>query len=133
MRLGRCAGAGGAPPGTMILSREEVLRSNGDCWPQGTSSRLKGHGADDDPLVLPRRRMGGLYQLPGADGEPFRRMLEHPEIVRRLDWMLGRGWREVQAPTPDPPMLCSYPPGESPTPQLQPIACNCNRIRECCR
>eukprot|EP01046_Picozoa_sp_COSAG06_P028530 COSAG06_NODE_2578_length_6622_cov_18.934386_1_plen_421_part_00 len=103
---------GGAAPGTIILSREEVLRSNGDVWPAETSPRLKGHGAQEDPLVLPRRRMGGLYQLPGTDGEPFRRMLEHPEIVRRLDWMLGRGWHEVQAPTPDPPMLCSYPPGE---------------------
>jgi hypothetical protein len=77
---------GGAPPGTFILSREEVLRSNGDAWPAAASPRLKGGGT-----VLPRRRMGGLYMLPGDDGDPFRRMLDHPEIRRRLDWCAACG------------------------------------------
>ena len=50
-----------------------MLRSNGDRWPETTSALLQGGGE-----VLPRRRMGGLYMLPGEEGEPFRRMREHP-------------------------------------------------------
>ena len=172
---------GGANPGTFILSREEVrhnvcflssllcvadkkrlrtilqvLRSNGDRWPETTSARLQGAGE-----VLPRRRMGGLYMLPGEEGEPFRRMREHPvrqplsihplperrmrsqdsadwppldprliearvccgqAVLRRLDWMLGGGWLEVQAPTPDPPMLCATTLLSARIPQLRPVA-----------
>ena len=39
-------------------------------------------------------RMGGLEALPAPHGEPFRRMIAHPAVVERLNWMLGPGWHE---------------------------------------
>lgn len=50
----------------------------------------------------------GLYdRLQPADAcQPFRRMLGHPEVCRRLDWLCGPGYREVAEP-----MCCIYPPG----------------------
>lgn len=40
-----------------------------------------------------RPLLGGLANLPGDHGEPFQRMLAHPEVVRRLNWMGGSGYR----------------------------------------
>ena len=48
----------------------------------------------------------GLYLLPSPHCEPFRKMIAHPAIVQRLNWMLGPGFREVWEP-----MCCIYPKG----------------------
>jgi len=40
-----------------------------------------------------RPLLGGLMELPHPYCEPFRRMVTHPEIVKRLTWMGGSGFR----------------------------------------
>jgi hypothetical protein len=77
---------------------ERVLRENDWEWPTETSPRLRGD--------INRPRIGGLYQLPAPFCEPFRRMIGHPTIVQRLNWMLGYGFSEK-----DEPMCCIYPAG----------------------
>jgi ectoine hydroxylase-related dioxygenase (phytanoyl-CoA dioxygenase family) len=77
---------------------EQALRENDWEWPEETSVRLRGD--------IHRPRMGGLYQLPRPHCEPFRKMIAHPPIVQRLNWMLGYGFRESTEP-----MGCVYPQG----------------------
>ena len=77
---------------------EQALRENGWEWPEETSARLRGD--------IHRPRLGGLYQLPKPHCEPFRKMIAHPAIVQRLNWMLGYGFRESTEP-----MCCVYPKG----------------------
>ncbi|MBT4608912.1 MAG: hypothetical protein HOC05_02650, partial [Gemmatimonadetes bacterium] len=77
---------------------EQALRENDWTWPQDTSPRLRGD--------INRPRIGGLYQLPEPHGDAFRRMIGHPAIVKRLNWMLGYGFRESTEP-----MCCVYPTG----------------------
>ena len=79
---------------------EQAYRENDYQWPEETSDRLYG--------TIHRPRIGGLYQLPHPHCEPFRRMIAHPAVVRRLNWMLGYGYREA-----DDAMCCSYPKGTS--------------------
>jgi len=79
---------------------EQALRENGGVWPDDTSPRLYGE--------IHRPRMGGLYQLPKPHCEPFRRMIAHPPVVQRLNWMLGYGYLESTEP-----MCCVYPKGTS--------------------
>ena len=40
-----------------------------------------------------RPTLGGLLQLPDEQAEPFRRMVAHPEVQHRLNWMGGSGLR----------------------------------------
>ncbi len=40
-----------------------------------------------------RPLLGGLANLPGGHGKPFQRMLAHPAVVKRLNWMGGSGYR----------------------------------------
>ena len=66
-------------------------------WAAGTSDRLLGK---------PRPRLGGLYELPHPDCDPFRAMMAHPPVVQRLSWMLGHGYHETQEPIAN-----LWPPG----------------------
>ena len=77
---------------------EQALRENDWIWPEDTSPRLYGE--------INRPRVGGLYELPKPHCDPFRRMIGHPAIVKRLNWMLGYGFRESTEP-----MCCVYPKG----------------------
>ena len=77
---------------------EQALRENDWEWPEDTSPRLRGD--------IHRPRIGGLYQLPKPHCDAFRRMIGHPAIVQRLNWMLGYGFRESTEP-----MCCVYPAG----------------------
>ncbi|MEC9377383.1 MAG: hypothetical protein VX528_00340, partial [Candidatus Latescibacterota bacterium] len=77
---------------------EQALRENDWVWPEDTSPRLMG--------TINRPRLGGLYQPPSPHGDAFRRMIGHPAIVKRLNWMLGYGFRESTEP-----MCCVYPAG----------------------
>ena len=77
---------------------EQALRENNWEWPEDTSTRIYGE--------INRPRIGGLYELPKPHCEPFRRMIGHPVIVKRLNWMLGYGFRESTEP-----MCCVYPKG----------------------
>ena len=40
-----------------------------------------------------RPLLSGLLSLPGSYSEPFRRMIAHPTLVQRLNWMGGSGYR----------------------------------------
>ena len=40
-----------------------------------------------------RPLLSGLLELPGSYSEPFRRMIAHPAVVQRLNWMGGSGYR----------------------------------------
>jgi hypothetical protein len=77
------------------------VRTNGHAWPEGTSALLRGVAAPG-PAQPPgggavhRPRFGGLYTLPQPHCAPFRRMLAHPAVVERMNWMLGLGWNEVR-------------------------------------
>ena len=77
---------------------EQALRENDWEWPEDTSPRLRGD--------INRPRIGGLYQLPAPHCDPFRRMIAHPAVAQRLNWMLGYGFRESGEP-----MCCVYPKG----------------------
>ncbi len=77
---------------------EQALRENNWVWPEDTSPRLYGE--------IHQPRMGGLYQLPKPHCEPFRKMIAHPPVVQRLNWMLGYGYLESTEP-----MCCVYPKG----------------------
>ena len=79
---------------------EAILRENNGEWPADTSSRLRGQ--------IHRPRIGGLYDLPRPHCESFRKMIAHPPIVQRLNWMLGTGFRELFEP-----MCCIYSKGTS--------------------
>ena len=37
-----------------------------------------------------------LFQLPAPQNEPFLRMLAHPAVIKRLNWMIGAGYRVTQ-------------------------------------
>ena len=77
---------------------EAVLRQNDGQWPKEASQRLRGH--------LNRPRIGGLYHLPSPHCDPIRKMIGHPAIVKRLNWMLGYGFKEIFEP-----MCTEYPTG----------------------
>jgi len=77
---------------------EQALRENDWKWPEDTSPRLYGE--------INRPRAGGLYELPKPYCDPFRRMIGHPAIVQRLNWLLGYGFTD----TTDA-MCCIYPKG----------------------
>ena len=44
-----------------------------------------------------RPLLPGLLDLPGPYSEPFRRMIAHPTVVHRLNWMGGSGYRTTGA------------------------------------
>jgi hypothetical protein len=77
---------------------EALLRESDWKWPEETSSRIRGD--------INRPRIGGLYQLPQSHCDSFRKMIAHPAIVERLNWMLGLGYKESFEP-----MCCIYPQG----------------------
>lgn len=75
----------------------DISDDSGVVWAAGTSDRLLGK---------PRPRLGGLYELPHPDCDPFRAMMAHPSVVQRLSWMLGHGYHETQEPIAN-----IWPPG----------------------
>jgi hypothetical protein len=89
------------------LVPEVVLRDNGHVWPEDTSPLLRGAAAPgpaqaEGEGAIHRPRMGGLYTLPEPHSAPFRKMIAHPAVVQRLNWMLGPGYFEAFEP-----MACS--------------------------
>ena len=68
----------------------------------------RGAGADDGDVTLAdipgaptisgtgRPDLKGLFQLPAPHNEPFLKMLAHPAVVQRLNWMIGAGYRVTQ-------------------------------------
>ena len=40
-----------------------------------------------------RPLLPGLLDLPDPYNAPFRRMIAHPEVVQRMNWMGGSGYR----------------------------------------
>jgi ectoine hydroxylase-related dioxygenase (phytanoyl-CoA dioxygenase family) len=43
-----------------------------------------------------RPDLKGLFQLPAPHNAPFLRMLAHPAVIQRLNWMIGAGYRVTQ-------------------------------------
>jgi ectoine hydroxylase-related dioxygenase (phytanoyl-CoA dioxygenase family) len=56
----------------------------GDSKTAGKSQSLAG---------TPRPEMRGLFEMPGKHGEAFRKMIAHPPIEHRINWMSGSGSR----------------------------------------
>ena len=43
-----------------------------------------------------RPDLKGLFELPAPHNAPFLRMLAHPAVIQRLNWMIGAGYRVTQ-------------------------------------
>ena len=54
----------------------------------GHSRRLAGTGGH-------RSSLGNPWKLPAPHGEPFQRMIAHPALVQRLNWMMGSGYEAM--------------------------------------
>ncbi len=59
-----------------------------------------GSGAAGDSISLKNEGhssgMGELWNLPAPHCEPFRKMLAHPALIARLNWMMGSGYQATQ-------------------------------------
>ena len=44
-----------------------------------------------------RPDLKGLFQLPAPHNEPFLKMLAHPAVIGRLNWMIGPGYKVTQS------------------------------------
>ena len=64
---------------------------------RGESARMRGTHMS---------RLGEAWNLPHPHGEPFRRMIAHPELIKRLNWMMGSGYEATKCE-----VLCSAPGG----------------------
>jgi hypothetical protein len=67
-----------------------------ELWPEpDCSPSLLPAGPDPDDADggswLCEERMSGLEGLPSPHSDPFRRMVAHPAVVERLNWMMVRG------------------------------------------
>lgn len=51
-------------------------------------------------------RLGEVWSLPEPHCEPFRRMIANPEVIRRLNWMMGSGYEATKCEA-----LCNMPGG----------------------
>ena len=77
--------------------------SQAEALQRAESGTLSAGYGEEVPLKLrgeniPLRRLTRLYELPDPFNAPFRRMIAHPAIVHRLNWMLGAGFRESVPP-----------------------------------
>ncbi|MEE2752427.1 MAG: phytanoyl-CoA dioxygenase family protein [Candidatus Latescibacterota bacterium] len=50
-------------------------------------------GKSESLAGTPRPELHGLFEMPGKYGEAFRKMIAHPPIEHRLNWMGGNGLR----------------------------------------
>ena len=62
--------------------------SKGPTTSYGDSKSLKSEGH--------RSGMSDLWNLPAPHCEPFRRMIAHPALIQRLNWMMGSGYGVTQ-------------------------------------
>ena len=62
-------------------------------WLAAANTALDHHEETQDSLP-----MGGLLGLEPPHADPFARMLDHPAIVSRLNWIMGPGW-VIEGPT----------------------------------
>ncbi len=53
-----------------------------------------------------RARLAEAWSLPTPYGEPFRRMIAHPEVISRMNWMMGSGFEATKCE-----VFCSRPGG----------------------
>ena len=65
--------------------------------PDCSASLLPERPDPDDGGPLLEERMTGLEALPRPHCDHFRRMVAHPAVVERLNWMMGAGWAESPA------------------------------------
>ena len=64
-------------------------------WLDAANLALDLHNVEAGGQPLPA---GGLLGLPPPHAQSFARMLDHPAVVRRLQWMMGPGW-VIEGPT----------------------------------
>lgn len=81
-----------------------VLRDVMDAdWVQAACAGIEANRQDltggHKPAILspalagsPTSSLRGLFELAAPHAEPFRRMIAHPPVVQRLNWMLGGGF-----------------------------------------
>ena len=79
-------------PGVVRRIPTSELWQEPDC-----SASLLPERPDDDGGPLLEERMTGLEALPRPHCDYFRRMVAHPAVVERLNWMMGPGWAESPA------------------------------------
>ena len=69
-----------------------------DAYPERINKGSTGSYGDSKSLKAEGHRsgMGDLWNLPAPHCEPFRKMLAHPALIQRLNWMMGSGYAATQ-------------------------------------
>ena len=73
-----------------LAAANEAIDANADQISTGGSA-----AGDSKPLAgtgVGRSSMGNPWQLPAPHGEPFQRMIAHPALIQRLNWIMGSGF-----------------------------------------
>ncbi|NKB72468.1 MAG: hypothetical protein GKR89_35780 [Candidatus Latescibacteria bacterium] len=73
-----------------LAAANEAIDANPDRISHGGSA-----AGDSGPLAgqgTVRSSMGDPWTLPKPHGEPFRRMIAHPALIQRLNWIMGSGF-----------------------------------------
>ena len=73
-----------------LAAANEAIDANADRISTGGSA-----AGDSKPLAgtgVGRSSMGNPWQLPAPHGEPFQRMIAHPALIQRLNWIMGSGF-----------------------------------------
>ena len=77
-----------------LEAANEAIDSNTDQISTGGSA-----AGDSKPLAgtgVGRSSMGDPWKLPAPYGEPFQRMIAHPGLIQRLNWIMGSGFECMQ-------------------------------------
>ena len=89
----------GAMDAAWLAAANEAIDANAD-WIDTVSTE-----GEPDCVRLRgthRSKLEDAWSLPQPHGEPFRRMIAHPEIIKRLNWMMGSGYEVTKCE-----VLCS--------------------------
>ena len=77
-----------------LEAANEAIESNTEQIGTGGSA-----AGDSKPLAgtgVGRSSMGDPWKLPAPYGEPFQRMIAHPDLIQRLNWIMGSGFECMQ-------------------------------------
>ena len=80
--------------GWLQQARDAVEANLGQVFLRGIGHDNDGSlGVSEGPLAgTGRPDLKGLFQLPNGHAAPFLRMLDHPAVIQRLNWLLGAGY-----------------------------------------
>ena len=77
-----------------LAAANEAIDTNADRISTGGSA-----AGDSKPLAgmgVDRSSMGDPWKLPAPHGEPFQRMIAHPALIQRANWIMGSGFECMQ-------------------------------------